>query len=146
MLDLDLLAAVVACCSHDYDHPGYNNNFQIRTESETALLYNDQSVLEMHHCTLAFRVMQREHCNFTEDWDWDTKKVHSLTLSHSLCVIVYGIVAALPSLSCEIAHKHTHTHTHTPACRPSATSSSAPFWPRTWPSTLTLSVASSRGS
>jgi len=31
-----------------------------------ALLYNDTSVLENHHCEVAFRIMQKEGCNVLE--------------------------------------------------------------------------------
>lgn len=33
------------------------------SRSETALIYNDRSVLENHHISSAFRVMQRDDCN-----------------------------------------------------------------------------------
>lgn len=51
---------------HDISHPGFNNNFQIATQSNLALLYNDISVLEMFHCTTAFEAMYSEECNIVE--------------------------------------------------------------------------------
>jgi len=50
-----LLSAVV----HDVDHPGNTNLFEINSCSELALIYNDQSVLENHHCSTAFRLMRK---------------------------------------------------------------------------------------
>lgn len=50
-----LLSAVV----HDVDHPGNTNLFEINSGSELALRYNDQSVLENHHCSTAFRIMKK---------------------------------------------------------------------------------------
>lgn len=50
-----LLSAVV----HDVDHPGNTNLFEINSQSELALRYNDQSVLENHHCSTAFRIMRK---------------------------------------------------------------------------------------
>ena len=52
-----LLSAVV----HDVDHPGNTNTFEINSRSELALLYNDQAVLENHHCSLAFRLMRKDN-------------------------------------------------------------------------------------
>lgn len=52
-----LLSAVV----HDVDHPGNTNMFEINSRSELALLYNDQAVLENHHCSVAFRLMRKEN-------------------------------------------------------------------------------------
>jgi len=34
-----------------------------------ATLYNDSSVLEMHHCATAFRLMQKEGCNVLEGFE-----------------------------------------------------------------------------
>eukprot|EP01113_Clastostelium_recurvatum_P000317 TRINITY_DN10138_c0_g1_i3.p1 TRINITY_DN10138_c0_g1~~TRINITY_DN10138_c0_g1_i3.p1 ORF type:complete len:896 (-),score=233.98 TRINITY_DN10138_c0_g1_i3:195-2882(-) len=56
---LDLLSLLFAALCHDLDHPGSNNNFQINTQSDLALMYNDVSVLENHHASLAFRIAQR---------------------------------------------------------------------------------------
>lgn len=52
-----LLAAVV----HDIDHPGHTNLFEVNSGSELALRYNDQAVLENHHCSMAFRLMRKPH-------------------------------------------------------------------------------------
>jgi hypothetical protein len=54
-----LLSAVV----HDVDHPGNTNMFEINSQSELALLYNDQAVLENHHCSTAFRMMRKPSTN-----------------------------------------------------------------------------------
>jgi GAF domain-containing protein len=50
-----LLGAVV----HDIDHPGNTNLFEINSQSDLAIRYNDQSVLENHHCSTAFRLMRK---------------------------------------------------------------------------------------
>lgn len=50
-----LLSAVV----HDIDHPGNTNLFEVNSGSELALRYNDQAVLENHHCSTAFRLMHK---------------------------------------------------------------------------------------
>lgn len=40
---------------HDFEHGGLNNDFLIKTGSPLAILYNDQSPLENHHCSAACR-------------------------------------------------------------------------------------------
>lgn len=39
---------------HDIKHPGNNNDFEIKNNSDLALRYNNKSVLENHHCYLSF--------------------------------------------------------------------------------------------
>jgi 3',5'-cyclic-nucleotide phosphodiesterase len=34
-----------AAVTHDYEHPGLNNNYLVKTKSDLALIYNDFSVL-----------------------------------------------------------------------------------------------------
>uniref|UniRef100_A0A5K4EZC5 Phosphodiesterase n=1 Tax=Schistosoma mansoni TaxID=6183 RepID=A0A5K4EZC5_SCHMA len=46
--DLECLALLTACLSHDIDHRGTDNQFQIKTMSPLAKLYST-SVLEHHH-------------------------------------------------------------------------------------------------
>jgi len=41
-----------------------------------ALLYNDTSVLENHHCTVAFQLMQKKGCNVLESFG--KKKYHAV--------------------------------------------------------------------
>jgi len=59
---LDRLALGVAALGHDVGHTGTNNAFLISSHDPLALQYNDKSVLENHHCSLLFRVMQRQGC------------------------------------------------------------------------------------
>lgn len=54
-----LLSALV----HDVHHPGNTNLFEINSKSDLAILYNDQSVLENHHCSTAFRLMAKPGLN-----------------------------------------------------------------------------------
>ncbi|KAJ3031521.1 UNVERIFIED_CONTAM: hypothetical protein HDU68_003057 [Siphonaria sp. JEL0065] len=67
--DLELLAIYIAASIHDFDHPGVNNQFLIATADHRALLYNDKSVLENHHCASAFEVMARKDCSFLSTLD-----------------------------------------------------------------------------
>lgn len=50
----ELFGLFIAALVHDIDHPGHTNIFEINNRSHLALKYNDKSVLENHHCSLAF--------------------------------------------------------------------------------------------
>jgi len=45
-----MAALFISSAAHDVDHPGNNNIYEIKTKSKLATLYNDQAVLENHHC------------------------------------------------------------------------------------------------
>lgn len=57
MTQMDIFGMLVAALCHDIDHPGLNNTFQINSKSPLAVLYNDLSVLENHHCARAFYLL-----------------------------------------------------------------------------------------
>ena len=58
-----LFGVVISAVVHDVDHPGNTNMFEINSQSYLALLYNDQSVLENHHCSTAFQLMRGASTN-----------------------------------------------------------------------------------
>ncbi|XP_027721900.1 calcium/calmodulin-dependent 3',5'-cyclic nucleotide phosphodiesterase 1A isoform X2 [Vombatus ursinus] len=71
--ELEILAMVFAAAIHDYEHTGTTNNFHIQTRSDVAILYNDRSVLENHHVSAVYRLMQEEEMNILanlskDDW------------------------------------------------------------------------------
>ncbi|KAM4644015.1 dual specificity calcium/calmodulin-dependent 3',5'-cyclic nucleotide phosphodiesterase 1B [Amazona ochrocephala] len=63
LTELEVLAIIFAAAIHDYEHTGTTNSFHIQTKSDCAILYNDRSVLENHHISAAFRLMQDEEMN-----------------------------------------------------------------------------------
>ena len=58
-----LFGVLVAALVHDVGHPGNNNLFEVNTCSELAFRYNDMSVLEQHHCSIAFQLIRKHNLN-----------------------------------------------------------------------------------
>uniref|UniRef100_A0A3B3RIJ1 Phosphodiesterase n=1 Tax=Paramormyrops kingsleyae TaxID=1676925 RepID=A0A3B3RIJ1_9TELE len=58
LTELEIFAMIFAAAVHDYEHTGTTNNFHIQTRSDTAILYNDRAVLENHHVSAAYRLLQ----------------------------------------------------------------------------------------
>ncbi|XP_013917892.1 PREDICTED: calcium/calmodulin-dependent 3',5'-cyclic nucleotide phosphodiesterase 1A-like [Thamnophis sirtalis] len=65
--DLEILAIFFSSIIHDYEHTGTTNHFHIETRSKAALLYNDRSVLENHHLSAAFRLLQDRDTNILDN-------------------------------------------------------------------------------
>ncbi|KAF5399863.1 Dual 3' 5'-cyclic-AMP and-GMP phosphodiesterase 11, partial [Paragonimus heterotremus] len=61
--DLECLALLVACLSHDLDHRGTDNQFQVKTMSPLAQLYST-SVLEHHHFNQCMMLLSRKGTDF----------------------------------------------------------------------------------
>uniref|UniRef100_A0A673KT04 Phosphodiesterase n=1 Tax=Sinocyclocheilus rhinocerous TaxID=307959 RepID=A0A673KT04_9TELE len=87
--DLEILAAIFAAAIHDVDHPGVSNQFLINTNSELALMYNDESVLENHHLAVGFKLLQEDNCDIFQNL---TKKQRQ-----SLRKMVIDMVRFFPS-------------------------------------------------
>lgn len=54
---IEAFAMLLAAACHDVSHPGRNNQFQIATRSELALVYNDRSILENFHLSFAWKLI-----------------------------------------------------------------------------------------
>ncbi|XP_067154615.1 dual specificity calcium/calmodulin-dependent 3',5'-cyclic nucleotide phosphodiesterase 1A isoform X2 [Apteryx mantelli] len=91
LTELEILAMIFAATIHDYEHTGTTNNFHIQTRSDVAILYNDRSVLENHHVSAAYRLMQEEEmnilANLTKD-DW--RELRSLVIEMVLSTDMSG--------------------------------------------------------
>jgi len=59
----EIAALLFAAAIHDYEHPGFNNNYLIKTNNDLALTYNDSSVLENHHASSVFKLLRDTRYN-----------------------------------------------------------------------------------
>lgn len=58
---LSKLALIIGALVHDVGHDGRSNNFHINLVDNLALTYNDQSVQENYHASLAFKILNSNH-------------------------------------------------------------------------------------
>ncbi|ETV82490.1 hypothetical protein, variant 3 [Aphanomyces astaci] len=63
---LDIFALMIAALCHDVDHPGNNNDFEVKCVSSIALTHNDDAVLERHHCRVTFLILNTPSTNILE--------------------------------------------------------------------------------
>jgi cAMP-specific phosphodiesterase 4 len=76
---------VIASLGHDLDHEGKNNNFLINTHHKLAVLYNDKSPLENHHCAVLFKLLSDTNKNIFENMDpSDFKGVRAMMIENIL--------------------------------------------------------------
>lgn len=71
---LDLVACLIAAAVHDIGHPGTNNAFHVNSQSELAVLYNDQSVLENFHLSRAFAILRDKRTCLLDPLDVEEQK------------------------------------------------------------------------
>ena len=72
--ETDVFALFLAALVHDIGHPGLSNAYQVHAETPLALRYNDISVLEHHHCALAFEMFQDSKSNIFLDLSPELRK------------------------------------------------------------------------
>ena len=85
--DLDLISLFISASIHDFGHPGYTNNFLIKTKNDIAIRYNDQSVLENYHVSECFNIIFKKNgCNIfdsmsNDDYKFCRKRIIQCVLS-----------------------------------------------------------------
>ena len=71
----DTYACFIACLIQDFEHPGYTNQFVVRTKHPLAIRYSDISVLENHHLAAGFQVLfQSSNCNIIDNMPYEIQK------------------------------------------------------------------------
>ena len=63
------MSLIIACAGHDVDHPGHNNHYEMKTKSTLAVVYNDKSVLENHHCATTFKIASNPESAIFDDME-----------------------------------------------------------------------------
>ena len=58
------LSAILAAALHDFEHVGLTNDFLRKSAHPLALQYPQGSVLEQHHCTASFELMEKANLVF----------------------------------------------------------------------------------
>lgn len=62
--NIALLAVVLAAAVHDFEHPGFSNNFMVQIGHDIAFRFNDQHVIENHSLFRALDLMRNPAYNF----------------------------------------------------------------------------------
>eukprot|EP01059_Diplonema_ambulator_P033789 TRINITY_DN721_c6_g1_i1.p1 TRINITY_DN721_c6_g1~~TRINITY_DN721_c6_g1_i1.p1 ORF type:complete len:1252 (+),score=510.57 TRINITY_DN721_c6_g1_i1:73-3828(+) len=70
--DEEIFAAIFAAAVHDYNHPGINNAFHVRSQNYLAVLFNDRSVNENIHASSVFELMRMEKFNLLRAFKGET--------------------------------------------------------------------------
>jgi len=60
---LEIAALIIASICHDANHEGFSNMCNAKTETPLSILYEDQSVMESHHCSVAIQVITKDDNN-----------------------------------------------------------------------------------
>ena len=77
-----LFAMLVSALIHDIDHPGTNNDYEVKTDSHLARLYKDAraGVLECHHLDFALTLLQQEEVDVFHRWPEELRRKLELVL------------------------------------------------------------------
>jgi hypothetical protein len=74
MDNLDLISMIIGGCVHDFEHPGYNAAFLMKTNDKLSVRYNDISILENHHLAATFEILSLPESNIFEKFTIEDKK------------------------------------------------------------------------
>ena len=70
---------LISCAGHDVAHPGNNNLFEINSQTELALTYNDKSVLENYSLFVLFNFLGDNNLNIFKEIDgYEVKYVRNM--------------------------------------------------------------------
>lgn len=66
---MNSLTLLLAALCHDIGHPGFTNNYHINSLSNFSLTYNDKSVLENYHASVASKILNKPECNIMDKFE-----------------------------------------------------------------------------
>lgn len=98
---LEIFTILIAAALHDVRHPGTNNAYQVNKQTDLALIYNDQSVLENMHASCASRLL-KESGGAAENDNSRTESIFGKMLKEDICKVRAGIIRAI--LSTDMSH------------------------------------------
>jgi hypothetical protein len=76
-----IYAFLFSALMHDVDHTGNNNDYEINSMSKLALRFNNQHVLENHHCYVTFKLLNQKEFNFLDQMNKeDFMKFRKITI------------------------------------------------------------------
>ncbi|CAF1394493.1 unnamed protein product [Adineta ricciae] len=108
----EITALLFAAAIHDYEHPGLNNNYLIRTRSDLALIYNDSSVLENHHSSAVFKLLRDKRFNIWSNMNVDEYRTfRSLVISLVLATDMANHASLVERMSTYFFFKETNATT-----------------------------------
>jgi len=81
---VDVFAVMVASLCHDCGHPGLTNAYLIATKSPLGVDCIDQSVLEHHHCSVAFELLRRTEPSLLANLSADDRASFNAELEASI--------------------------------------------------------------
>lgn len=110
---------------HDYEHPGVNNNYLIKTQNDLALIYNDSSVLgriffsieirhfsvleENHHSSSVFKLLRDKRLNIWSNMSADEYRTfRSLVISLVLATDMANHASIIERMSTYLFLKETN--------------------------------------
>ena len=96
---MELLAICVAGISHDAGHEGFNNVYNVNSETPLGILFKNQSVMETFHCTVIIRIMSQPECNIFHKlsgpdlkkiWSWIISMILSTDMAHHFKLVKHA--------------------------------------------------------
>ncbi|CAF0780327.1 unnamed protein product [Adineta steineri] len=107
---LEIAALLFAAAIHDYEHPGLNNGYLVKTKNDLALTYNDFSVLENHHASSVFKLLRDKRYNIWSHMNTNEfRSFRSLVISLVLATDMANHASLIERLSTYFFFKETNS-------------------------------------
>jgi GAF domain-containing protein len=96
---LEILSICVAALCHDAGHQGLNNVYNVKAETPLGILFKDQSVMEVFHCSVAIQVISQEETNIFHAlaeadikrvWKWIIHLILATDMAHHFKLVKYA--------------------------------------------------------
>eukprot|EP00727_Mastigamoeba_balamuthi_P005282 m51a1_g14752 putative 3 5 -cyclic nucleotide phosphodiesterase family protein (1143) ;mRNA; r:320606-325033 len=108
---LEVMSLLISALSHDIDHGGLNNSFQVNAHTPLALLFSGKAVMETYHCSRCIAILSNESFNIlaalTEEqrqmvWGYIIPIILSTDMAaHSQLLTEFAEAATSPEFTCE---------------------------------------------